>query len=349
MRPFLAPIDSSVVPAAPPTFSVVIAAYQAATTIGDAIESALRQTSPPLEIVICDDGSTDDLDSALARYRDEIVLVRNESNRGEASAKNAAVRAASGQFVALLDADDVYFPDRLEALGELAAARPDLDILTSDAYLELDGTRLRRCYTEAWTFEVGDQRRAILERNFILGLAAVRRSRVLSVGGFDEEIRWTTDWDLWARLILDGSRAGAVAEPLALYRLGAASLSADRRRLIAGRLQTLQKAARHPTLNGAERQTVAAAIAREQRELALIELKHALVRGAHRRRRHAFRLLCTRGLPVRTRLKAGAALVAPGVVGRLLERREAGVWIAAGGTRLKLPAPAAEAQQPVPR
>src|SRR5206468_2811881 len=81
----------------------------------------------------------------------------------------------TSDFVAILDADDVYFPERLEALGELAAARPDLDILTSDAYLELNGRRIRRCYEGGWTFEVEDQRRAILERNFIFGLAAVRR------------------------------------------------------------------------------------------------------------------------------------------------------------------------------
>ena len=59
-----------------------------------------------------------------------------------------------------------------------------------------------------WTFEVDDQRRAILQRNFVFGLAAVRRERLLEVGGFDETIRWTTDWDCWIRMIMGGSRAG---------------------------------------------------------------------------------------------------------------------------------------------
>jgi glycosyltransferase involved in cell wall biosynthesis len=106
--------------AAPPTFSVAIAAYQAADVVGEAIESALAQTVPPHEVVVCDDGSTDDLDRALEPYRDRIVLLR-QRNRGEAAAKNAAARAASGDFVAILDADDVYLPERLEALGRLAA------------------------------------------------------------------------------------------------------------------------------------------------------------------------------------------------------------------------------------
>src|SRR5205807_1013851 len=70
------PVDGPIVPAATPTFSVVVAAYQAAETIGEAIESALAQTVPPHEIVVCDDGSTDDLDAALAPFRGRIVLIR---------------------------------------------------------------------------------------------------------------------------------------------------------------------------------------------------------------------------------------------------------------------------------
>lgn len=120
-----------------PTFSVAIAAYQAAGTVGQAVASALAQTLPPVDVAVCDDGSTDEIDAALAPYRDRIVLVRQE-NRGEAAAKNAAARATSGEFVAFLDADDLYYPERLAALGELAAARPDLDVLTTNADLEVD-------------------------------------------------------------------------------------------------------------------------------------------------------------------------------------------------------------------
>ena len=105
-------------------------------------------------------------------------------------------------------------PERLEAQAELASARPDLDILTSDAYLEVGGRDRRTCYGDDWSFDVKDQRAAILERNFIFGLAAVRRRRLLAVGGFDETLPTATDWDCWIRLILSGSAAGLVAEPL---------------------------------------------------------------------------------------------------------------------------------------
>ena len=121
-----------------PTFSIIVAAYQAADTIGDTLASAFAQTLPPREVVVCDDGSTDDLDGALRPFRDRITLLRQE-NRGEGAAKNAAARAASGDFVVILDADDVFDRRRLEALGELAVARPYLDVLTTNALLELEG------------------------------------------------------------------------------------------------------------------------------------------------------------------------------------------------------------------
>src|SRR5207237_3602736 len=126
------------------------------------------------------------------------------------------------------------------------APLPHLYSLTTDSLRALDGVRRRRVYEAGWTFEVEDQRRAILQRNFVFGLAAVRRARLLEVGGFDEAIRWTTDWDCWARLILGGSAAGAVGEPLALYRLRESSLAADRAKLVAGAVQTLSNASLPP-------------------------------------------------------------------------------------------------------
>src|SRR4029453_9517618 len=120
---------------------------------------------------------------------------------------------AKGDFVAILDADDVYLPENLEALSQLAQTRPDLDILTTDALIVANGVPVRHVYDDSWHFEVKDQRAAILQRNFILGLAAVRRQRLLEHGGFDESIRWTTDWDLWLRMILSGPAAGCVGAP----------------------------------------------------------------------------------------------------------------------------------------
>lgn len=315
---FVAPKPSGPVHAvAPLSFSVVIAAYDAAATIAEAVESALSQTRAPLEVIVCDDGSTDDTLGALNPYRDRIVVLRQE-NGGEASAKNTAVRAARGDFVAILDADDVFLNERLEAFEQLAMARPDLDILTTDAYLEVDGNVVQRCYTDSFRFAVEDQRGAILRENFIFGHVAVRRDRLLAVGGFDESIRWTTDWDCWLRMIMAGSRVGLVDEPLSRYRLRTGSLSSQREAHIEGRLATLAKAGRRDDLTGDERRVLERSVAYQRQVLALARARASLLEWRPDARRRAVDVALGRGHGLRTRVKALATAVAPGIARRRL-------------------------------
>jgi Glycosyl transferase family 2 len=325
--------ERAIRPGPVPSLSVIVAAYQAADVIGDALESIRRQTVRPLEVVVCDDGSTDELDAALEPYMDEIRLLRKQHG-GEASAKNAAAHASSGEFVVILDADDVFMPERLEALTELARLRPDLDILTTDAYLTVDGRPVRRCYHDRWRFEIHDQRRAILERNFVFGLAAVRRERLLARGGFDESILWTTDWDCWIRLILDGSRVGAVIEPLALYRVREESLSSRRRDLLLGKKASLEKAARNPALTDEERRVVARALASHDREIRLLDLRATVGGATHPGRQAAIDIARDSQFSVPERVRAAAIATAPAVARRLIRRSEARTWTGAGGTQV---------------
>jgi len=330
---FVAPAAVSAVRArsTAPSFSVLIAAYQVADCIGEAVESALAQTTPPQEVIICDDGSTDELGRALAPFEDRIVLIRQE-NRGEAAAKNVAARAARGEFVVILDADDVYMPDRLEALGQLAVERPDLDILTTDAYLESQGRIVRNVYTSSWPFVTAHQRREILERNFVFGLAAVRRETLLRAGGFDESIKRTTDWDCWIRLILDGSSVGAVLEPLARYRVRETSLSSDRALMIEGSIQTLRKACEHPQILLEERIMAERSIFDLEQRLSLVRLRDMLSESRRGTRRRAAAIALARSASVSTRLKAGAAAIVPALAGRYLKSRQGRGWVGAGGT-----------------
>jgi glycosyltransferase involved in cell wall biosynthesis len=334
MRRFLAPpAIREVEPGPAPTFSVVVAAYQVADVIGEALDSIRNQTLPPLEVIVCDDGSTDGLEHALAPYRDKIVLVRKQ-NGGEASAKNAAAAVATGDFVAILDADDVYLAHNLEALSELARLRPDLDILTTDGLIVANGVQVRRVYDRSWGFEIEDQRRAILQRNFVFGLAAVRRERLFEHGGFDESIRWTTDWDLWLRMILAGALAGCVDEPLALYRLRETSLTAQRRNLLLGKLRTLEKAQRNPALREAEHPVLQASLRSYRRDLSLLDLRAAVVAGEAGTTRRALSLLRGPELAMRRRLELAVIAAAPRVAGHILRRRAATTWTGGGGTRV---------------
>jgi glycosyltransferase involved in cell wall biosynthesis len=316
-----------------PSFSIIIAAYQAADVVGEAIESALAQTVAPVEIVVCDDGSTDALDNALAPYRQQIVLVRQQ-NRGVGAAKNAAAKATSGDFIAILDADDVYLPERLARLGDAAQARPDLDILTTDALIVAGGQPHRRAYDETWAFEVGDQRRAILERCFILGHAAVRREPFLAAGGFDETLRAVVDWDLWLRMILSGSRAGLLPEPLSEYRVRAGSISTDRIEVLRNGIRVLARAAQRGDLSSVERATAERTGASWRRQLELAEARAALVSREPAIRRRLARIVFGRGYSPTSRLRAAAAAFSPGRAASLLARRERESWQGAAGVRV---------------
>jgi GT2 family glycosyltransferase len=234
------PGDGPIAPGVRPTFSVIIPAYQSASTVGAAVASALAQTYRAREIIVCDDGSTDELAAVIARFGDRVTLLRRP-HHGAGAARNAAIDAASGDFVVLLDADDVYDPDRLQALAELAAARSDLDILVTDAYFEVDGRVTGRFY-QSNAFAVADQRTAILERCFF-GWPAMRRTSVLAVDGFDESlaIAPAEDWDLFIRLILSGSRAGLVDHPLMRYRKHPGATTSNRARALRARAAVLEK------------------------------------------------------------------------------------------------------------
>lgn len=320
--PLVAPPPATPVrrPSQPPTFSVVIAAYQAENTVAEAIESALSQTHPPLEVVVCDDGSTDGTADVLAGYGDAIRVVRRP-NGGESAAKNAAVAAARGQYVVVLDADDVFHPRRLEALGWLAWERPDLDVLTTDAIVEADGVPVRRAYHEGWQFPAEGQRAAILDGNFVLGMCAVPRERWLEASGFDESLSVTADWEFWQRLVLSGSRVGLVDAPLARYRLTQGTLSSNPVEMTKARLRVLDGAAARPDLDPYEREVIARARAREHRELRQRRLVASLAEEGKDVRGHAVAVLVSRGERLRTRAGALLAVVAPGLARRHRRRR----------------------------
>jgi glycosyltransferase involved in cell wall biosynthesis len=302
-----------------PTFSVVIAAYQAAATIAEAVESALAQTSPPLEVIVCDDGSTDDTQRALEPYGDRIVLVRKEHG-GAASARNFALGHARGDFFAVLDADDAYLPGRLEALAELAGARPDLDLLCTDAYLELDGRVVAR-FGESCAFEVSDQRAAILERCFC-AWPAYRRALLAQVGGFDESLRTGSDWEAVIRLLRAGAAAGLVDEPLYRYRLHGRSLTSDRVAKLRDRVRILEHVGRSGAMTDNERAALRRSLTVQERELRLTQAEAAIRARSADARGLALAAARTRGVPLRSRAAALVATLAPRAAARALEHRD---------------------------
>jgi hypothetical protein len=315
-----------------PSFSVVIAAYQAAEFVGDAVASALEQSVPPREVIVCDDGSTDDIAGALEPYRDRIQFLRQE-NRGEAGAKNAAARAASGEFISILDADDLYLPERLELVGNAAAARPDLDVLTTRCYVEIGG-EVVGLGDDNWRFVAGDQRAGLLESDFVFGNAAVRRTRFEEVGGFDESIAYSTDWDLWLRMVFSGSTIGLVDRPLATYRLQPQSMSTKAVSMAGGAVQTLENAERSLPLTSSEREALERSLGERRGLVARMEAQAALLDEAPDARRLSRQVALGRGHSIPTRLKAAMGAVSPAAARRFLRARERRSWHAATGMQI---------------
>jgi hypothetical protein len=249
------PEAGEIAASAPPTFSIIVPAYDAAEVIGRALRSALAQSVQAHEIIVVDDGSNDNLASALLPFSHQIALLTS-SHVGLPAARNLGIRHASSDFVAFLDADDELEPDFLSALGSLSASRPDLDILTTDARFVVDG-RADGTFYEKNTFPIDDQRMAMLCGCFITTKTAVRRSRLLEVGGFDARLKHGEDWECWLRLVLSGSRVGLVDAPLSRYHLHEGQMSARRGESLRGRLNIMTSMRTSPELTDAERSRLA--------------------------------------------------------------------------------------------
>lgn len=198
------------------TFSVIIAAYQAAETLPRALDSALAQTVAAHEIIVCDDGSTDHTPDVLAKYGGRISIVR-QANGGVSAAKSAAGRMATGDWVVFLDADDEWMPTRLEKISKAIETNPAVEIVTTDAIVRSTDTPDHNWYdTTSWP-DVDNQPEAIVGGSFIFGGAAVLRSAMERVSWFRTDLPHQGEWEAWVRLILGGGRAALVPEPLAIY------------------------------------------------------------------------------------------------------------------------------------
>jgi GT2 family glycosyltransferase len=328
VRRFVAPVPPpGLQVGAAPKFAILIAAYQAARTILECVESAFAQTVPAHEVIVIDDGSTDDTGAALAPYRDHITYVRQE-NRGKAAAINRAAHLATAEFVSILDADDVYEPERLEALTELAVARPDLDILVTDAYLEVDNAIVGRFF-DRMPFATEQQSVAIFE-NCYVAWPALRRKRLLALGGFDESLSIGEDWECGIRMLHAGCVAGLVDEPLLRYRIRSDSLTSDRVNTLRSRVHILELASKLD-LSTDERRALGHFLAGRQRRLLLAEAEQALRRHDPDARQRSLAAALAPGMQLVPRLKALAAALAPRAAARRLSTIEART----GHTRIK--------------
>ncbi len=210
-----------------PIISVIIPAYNAARHIVSAVDSALAQTYPAVEIIVVDDGSADNTPDLLRPYRQarKITYMRQE-NKGLAAARNTGIRASSGHYVALLDADDIFLPEKLARQAAYLDAHPECGISYCGLWHFNDAAPEKMLMLDYAYYSGAGVFPALLKKNFINPLSVVMRRSVFNTAGyFDESLRRSEDWDFWVRAAHAGIRFDYLPERLAKYRMGAGSLS----------------------------------------------------------------------------------------------------------------------------
>jgi hypothetical protein len=303
-----------------PTLSVVIPYYRGADSIAEAVASVRAQTRAPDEIVIVDDGSPDDLEAALGDTAG--IKIVHKPNGGISSAMNAATAAASGDFLVQLDQDDVFMPGRLEAVAAAATANPEAGVIATDAIVEFDGAEVARIGSIS-PLDVPDPRAAILRRCYILW-PAIRRSRLLAIGGYDESFPVMQDWDCFIRLLIAGAPVAIAPEPLYRWRLTPGSRSsADGVENAEALIRLMEKTAKNPGLTVAERELVAENLVSQERRMALEQAHLAVETGAADARRRSLKVVTGAGFSASSRVKAAAAVVSPALASRFIEARAA--------------------------
>ncbi len=302
-----------------PTFSVLLPFFNERELVGTAIESVQAQTYEDWELLAVDDGSTDGSGEIVTRYAADDPRIRliPRPNGGLSAARNTGIAAANGRYCALIDADDIWLPEKLERQLPLL---DDRTVVFSEARATEDGRTdpySMRLHRAAGDYPRGDVFAELLRQNFVPSLTAVVPLDLLRKhGGFDERLRISPDWDLWLRLTVAGARFDYVPDPLAVYAVRSGSLSSDYEAVYGESIVVLRLLQR--AVSGrAERDAVGRqlAVARRELEVFLRKLAWAAAAGGDTRSARRDLLASARANPSSSRAIAGVALtLAPPVL-----------------------------------
>ncbi|GAA1380416.1 glycosyltransferase family 2 protein [Luteococcus sanguinis] len=200
-----------------PLISVITPARNAEKYLGSCLDGVRAQTWENVEHVVVNDGSTDRTGALLDLYADELTVVHS-TGEGVSAARNRAVAASRGEYIALCDADDVLLPRHLEtAMAKLSQG--DRAFVTCDAYLLTTGGFDPKRTVLPWGSVPGKLHRlGILEANFVSIFTVMPRAMWDELGGMSTSLRYNEDWDLWMRAIHAGWEMRIQAKPEAMYR-----------------------------------------------------------------------------------------------------------------------------------
>lgn len=211
-----------------PRVSILLTCYNHLAYLPACLDAVRAQTERDFEVIALDDGSTDGTREWLAEHATDCRLVFNETNRGTYGTLNEGLRHAAGEFIAVLNDDDLWAPTKLESQLALFEAHPEVGLVHTDGwFIDGKGQRMEGSPLgfEFPRTETGDVLLALLYANKIIASAAlVRRQCFDELGGFNEAYFGSGDWEMWLR-VAERWPVGYVGEPLTFYRVHGANAS----------------------------------------------------------------------------------------------------------------------------
>jgi len=249
-----------------PTVAAIIPCFNAAQFVGDAIQSALAQTYPRLEVVVVDDGSTDGLTDAVRAFRGRIKLVI-QPHQGLSAARNRGIRETEAELIALLDADDRWHPDKIRRQVAELASRPDCCLVyTARQLVDRTGASVQEgatWYPLPLEPVQGECLVELVRANRLMSSSVLFRRAALGTVWFDERLAACEDWDLWLRLA-EQHHFAYLDEPLTDIRVHDRNMTLDVNQMYESSVQVRELAIR-----------------RRQRSEGVAEARAILLRAAH--------------------------------------------------------------------
>ena len=225
-----------------PTVSVILPTYNRAHVIGRAIQDVLEQTYRDLELIIVDDGSTDNTEEIVSKMDDgRIRYIQHEKNRGANAARNTGIAIAKGEYIAFQDSDDEWLPEKLEKQIYVFKKAPKNTGVVYTGFWRFEGNQKRYIPSPKIKQKEGNICNKILHSNFIgTPTAVVKRECFEKAGIFDENLPRLQDWELFIR-ISKCYLFKCIDEPLVISYFTPRSISANQEALISAHLYILKK------------------------------------------------------------------------------------------------------------
>jgi glycosyltransferase involved in cell wall biosynthesis len=215
------------------SISVVIPAYNSAAYIKRSVDSVLAQTLKPDEIIVVDDGSTDNTADIVSQYGSKVTLIQ-QKNAGPSTARNTGIKAATGEWIAFLDADDEWLPEKLQLQIENLQRNPQLVWTTANFYRSLENENRRMPQIQSAKAKKMLEGKNYIEDYFsayragIIGCTdtmVVKKSVLIEAGFFREQLNKAEDLDLWWRIAIRQPKIGYITQPIACYYMNLSNIS----------------------------------------------------------------------------------------------------------------------------